>query len=57
MITLFKATGLMKDIWIDYIIKRAEFYHEAVEKLDRSGARDPGLPVAAAAPAQSSGRP
>ena len=35
LITLLKATKLMQEIWIDYIIKRAGFYHETLQQLDR----------------------
>ena len=35
MLTLFKTSELMEDIWIDYIRKRAVIYQEIADKMDR----------------------
>ena len=35
MLTLFKTSELMEDIWIDYIQKRAAVYRETADQMDR----------------------
>ena len=35
MLTLFKTSELMEDIWIDYIQKRAAVYKETADQMDR----------------------
>ena len=35
MLTLFKTSKLMEDIWIDYIQKRAVVYRETADQMDR----------------------
>ena len=35
MLTLFKTSELMEDIWIDYIQKRAVVYQETADQMDR----------------------
>ena len=35
MLTLFKTSELMEDIWIDYIQKRASVYRETADQMDR----------------------
>jgi hypothetical protein len=35
MLTLFKTSELMEDIWIDYIQKRAVVYKETADQMDR----------------------
>ena len=35
MLTLFKTSELMEDIWIDYIQKRATVYRETADQMDR----------------------
>ena len=35
MLTLFKTSELMEDIWIDYIQKRAIVYRETADQMDR----------------------
>ena len=44
MLTLFKTSELMEDIWIDYIQKRASVYRETADQMDRyPDAGQPGL--------------
>ena len=35
MLTLFKTSELMEDIWIDYIRKRAVIYQDIASQIDR----------------------